>query len=90
MRQPQSRNACDGMLGSLDGSSAAMIRNRPLARMKPSGAPSCGKVPYQARLPTGAFSVATRAAPLHSPPSAKPWPMRRMTSSSGANQPTTA
>ena len=90
MRQPQSRNACDGIDGSSEGSIAAITRNRPLAMMKPIGAPSCGKVPYQARLPAGAFSVATRAAPDHSPPSAKPCAMRRITSSSGASQPTMA
>ena len=67
-----------------------MTRNRPLAMMKPIGAPSCGKVPYNARLPSGAFSVATRAAPDHSPPRAKPCAMRRTTSSSGASHPTIA
>jgi hypothetical protein len=87
MRQAHSRNASDGRVGSVDGRARARPRNRPLAMMKPSGAPTCGKVPYQARLPTGAFSVATRAAPLHSPPRAKPWARRRMTSMNGAHQP---
>ncbi len=66
MRHPQARKASDGRDGSLDGRSAAMIRKRPLAMMKLSGAPSCGNVPKIARLPFGAFSVATSAAPLHS------------------------
>ena len=90
MRQPQSRNACDGIDGSSEGRIAAMTRNRPFAMMKPMGAPSCGKVPNRARLPSGAFSVATSAAPDHSPPSAKPCAMRRMTSSRGASHPTIA
>ncbi len=90
MRQPQLTKAsegCEGSAPAADGSSAPMTRNRPLPMMKPSGAPSCGKVPYRARLPLGAFSVATRAAPLHSPPSAKPCASRISTSSAVATQP---
>ena len=37
-----------------------------------------------ARLPAGAFSVARRAAPLHSPPSPRPWQKRITTSRNGA------
>ncbi len=66
-----------------------MVRKIPLAMMNPSGAPTWGNVPYQARLPAGAFSVATSAAPDHSPPRAKPWASRRI-SSSGANNPVEA
>ncbi|MNW57294.1 hypothetical protein D3C74_350870 [compost metagenome] len=49
------------------------------------GAPSWGNVPQIARLPAGAFSVASRAAPLHSPPSPRPWQKRMRTSSAGAS-----
>lgn len=48
MRQPQFAKASDGCVGSAplsEGSSAPMIRNRPLPMMKPSGAPSWGRSP---------------------------------------------
>ena len=64
-----------------------ITRNTVLAMMKPIGAPSCGNVPYQARLPFGAFSVATSAAPDHSPPRAKPWNRRSSSSRNAAHQP---
>ena len=87
-RHPHSRNACDRWpVPSGCGSSQLIARNTPFAMMKPSGAPTCGNVPYQARLPAGAFSVATSAAPDHSPPSAKPCASRRTSSSSAAHQP---
>ena len=41
-------------------------------------------MPNQPRLPGGAFSVASSAAPPHSPPSPMPWPKRRMQSRIGA------
>jgi hypothetical protein len=88
MRQPHARNASDFSAGFSEcGSSQLMARKRKFAMMKPSGAPSCGKVPYQARLPFGAFSVATSAAPDHSPPSAKPCARRRTSRSRAAHQP---
>ena len=37
-----------------------------------------------ARLPAGAFSVASRAAPLHSPPRPRPWAKRMSTRIAGA------
>ena len=37
-----------------------------------------------ARLPCGAFSVASSAAPLHSPPRPRPWQNRSSTSTAGA------
>ena len=55
--------------------------------MKPIGAPSCGKVPYHARLPAGAFSVATSAAPDHSPPSANPCASRSTSRNTAAQTP---
>ena len=55
---------------------AVMPKNTPFANSKPSGAPNCGKVPYQPRLPSGAFSTATNAAPPHSPPKPIPCPIR--------------
>ena len=51
------------------------------------GAPSCGNMPYHARLPGGAFSIASSTAPPHSPPSPRPWPKRHNASSSGAAMP---
>src|ERR1022692_751568 len=53
----------------------------------PSGAPSCGKQPYQASLPGGAFSVASSTAPPHSPPSPIPWPSRQTASKTPASTP---
>ena len=47
---------------------------------KPIGGPSCGNMPYQARLPSGAFSTAIRAAPPHSPPSPTPCTKRKAAS----------
>ncbi|MNT31876.1 hypothetical protein D3C72_1677320 [compost metagenome] len=47
-------------------------RKVPLAKKKPIGAPSCGKEPYSARFLAGAFSVASKAAPPHSPPRPRP------------------
>jgi hypothetical protein len=52
--------------------------------MKPTGAPSWGNVPQMARLPCGAFSVASSAAPDHSPPRPTPWQKRSSTRNSGA------
>ena len=56
-------------------------------QMKPIGAPSCGNMPNQARLPAGAFSVASSTAPPHSPPTAKPWTKRSTTNRIGAQMP---
>src|SRR6478736_5674938 len=81
-RQPQDMNASEPWPRT-----PLMMRKIPLAMMKPSGAPSCGNVPYQARFPAGAFSVATRAAPDHSPPSAKPCASRSTSSMRAAHQP---
>ncbi|MNY50830.1 hypothetical protein D3C86_1863710 [compost metagenome] len=65
IRQPQLMNCSS--LSSHDSS-----RNVPLAKKKPIGAPNCGNEPYSARLRGGAFSVASNAAPPHSPPRPKP------------------
>ena len=56
--------------------SAVMSKKTPLASSNPRGAPNCGKVPYQPRFPSGAFSIATNAAPPHSPPKPMPCPIR--------------
>lgn len=86
-RHPQLRNASDFSAGFVSwGSSALIARKTPFAMMNPSGAPSCGNDPYHARFPAGAFSVATSAAPDHSPPSAKPWVRRRIRRSRAAHQ----
>ena len=76
-RHPHDMNCC-----SL--SCRLRITNSTFERMKPSGAPSCGKVPYSARLPGGAFSVASSAAPDHSPPRPMPWQKRSSTRIEGA------
>ena len=47
---------------------------------KPIGGPSCGNMPYHARLPSGAFSTAISAAPPHSPPSPTPCRKRKAAS----------
>ena len=57
---------------------------------KPIGGPSWGNMPYQARRPSGAFSVAISAAPPHSPPSPTPCRKRNAASSQGASTPAVA
>ena len=47
-------------------------------------------MPYQARFPGGAFSIARSTAPPHSPPRPRPWPKRQSASSSGAAKPMAA
>ena len=66
---------------------ALTAKNEPLANSKPMGAPNCGNVPNHARLPSGAFSVATKAAPPHSPPKPKPCPTRNTHNNKGAQMP---
>ncbi|MNN29769.1 hypothetical protein D3C81_1433860 [compost metagenome] len=80
IRQPHERNCSSS-------STTARVRNRPLAARKPMDGPSCGNMPNQARLPFGAFSVASNAAPPHSPPNPRPWPKRRTQSRIGAQAP---
>jgi len=80
MRQPKAKNR-----SSLSHRESA--RNTPPDKMNPIGAPSCGNMPYQARLPGGAFSTASSTAPPHSPPRPNPWPKRHSASSSGAATP---
>ena len=80
IRQPHVIKACSDI-------KAFSRRNEPVARIKPIGAPSCGNMPYHARLPSGAFSVASKTAPLHSPPKPKPCPKRHKASSKGATMP---
>ena len=58
-------------------SHAESARNTPPEKKKPTGAPSCGNMPYHARLPGGAFSIASSTAPPHSPPSPRPCPNRQ-------------
>src|SRR5699024_10903890 len=72
MRQPHSMK---GPLVSprLYPSAETRIKNRPLARKKPNGAPNCGHMAADARLPSSAVSDASRAAPDHSPPRPRPW-----------------
>ena len=80
MRQPNAKN-CSSV------SHAESSRKMPPEKKKPTGAPSCGNMPYHARLPGGAFSIASSTAPPHSPPSPRPWPKRQSASSSGAATP---
>jgi hypothetical protein len=79
-RQPQLRNCA-----SLNDKASA--KNRPLDARKPIDGPSCGNMPNQPRLPAGAFSVASSAAPPHSPPSPMPWPKRNTHKRIGARLP---
>ena len=69
MRQPHATIASAGKEESSS-------RFTPYAQKKPMGAPMLGNAPYRARFPFGAFSVATKAAPDHSPPRPKPWQAR--------------
>ena len=80
MRQPH-------CIKSASDINAPRVKNEPVAKIKPMGAPSCGNMPYQARLPSGAFSVARRTAPLHSPPRPSPCPKRQSASNNGATIP---
>jgi hypothetical protein len=59
----------------------------PVEQMNPIGAPSCGNIPNHARLPGGAFSVASSTAPPHSPPSPNPCPSRHAAKRIGAMTP---
>ena len=89
IRQPQVRNAPPrSALAVLCPNQPMRARNSPLAIRKPIGAPSCGHIAAQALFPGRAVSVASNAAPLHSPPSASPWVKRNTASSAGASRPT--
>ena len=83
MRQPQaSRSSGD--------SEVAMARKARLAIMVPAGTPICTHEPYKPRWWAGACSTAINTAPPHSPPSARPWMMRRLSSRIGAHTPMAA
>ena len=63
MRQPNLKNCAS--VSWFDST-----RKMPAEQMNPTGAPSCGNMPYQARRPGGAFSMGTNDAwpderPLH-------------------------
>lgn len=83
MRQPNAKN-CSSVSHSL------RIKNNPPDRMNPIGAPSCGNIPYHARFPGGAFSIASNTAPPHSPPSPSPCPKRHKANNNGAITPAVA
>ena len=63
------------------------MRNTRLDVMIPTGSPSATKLPNRPRRPCGACSTDISTAPPHSPPSAKPWTNRSVTSSAGAHAP---
>lgn len=89
MRQPQVMNAWfDVEVFESKSMSCMITRKVPLARKKPNGAPSCGHIAAQARLPGAAVSVASSAAPDHSPPRPRPCAKRISASSAGAQYPT--
>ncbi len=79
-RQPQLNNCASVKL-------LLITRNTPVEHKNPSGAPSCGKLPYQACLPGGAFSVASSTAPPHSPPNPTPCPNLQSARSPAASTP---
>lgn len=64
-----------------------MARKERVARRLPTGEPCCAKAPYSSFLRGGAYSVAMRTAPPHSPPMATPWTIRNKMSSTGAAAP---
>src|SRR5450830_525100 len=80
IRQPQALNSA-----SLNNSVKA--KKLTVASKNPMEGPSCGNMPNQPRLPAGALSVASKAAPPHSPPNPKPCPNLRMQSSTAAQVP---
>src|SRR5262249_16182328 len=80
IRQPKRKNCASVSLSESN-------KKIPAEQMNPSGAPSCGNIPYHARRPGGAFSIARSTAPPHSPPSPSPSPKRHAASSSGATTP---
>ena len=55
--------------------------------MNPSGAPSWPIIEYQPRLFGGADMASSEGSPSQEPPSARPWPMRRITSAQTAFMP---
>jgi hypothetical protein len=55
--------------------------------MVPVGDPSCTKEAYRPRRDDGACSIASRAAPVHSPPAEIPCSRRRNARISGAATP---
>ena len=83
MRQPHSRKSASGIC-------VVSAKNTLPDKKKPIGPPSCGTLPYKARLFGGAFSVASKIAPPHSPPKPKPWPKRHTASKMGAAMPMAA
>ena len=83
MRQPQATIASAG-------SSVSSSKFTPYAQKNPMGAPRLGKLPNNARLSAGAFSVATSAAPDHSPARPRPWQARQTHSSTTAAGPSTS
>ena len=88
MRQPQVRKV-PSCCGSVLSWPIQMVssRKKPLAKRNPIGAPSWGHMAARARLPFSAVSVASSAAPLHSPPRPRPWQNRMMASIAGAHRP---
>src|SRR6185437_14451770 len=79
-RQPQDNNCASSRL-------VVSHRKVPDEHRKPTGAPNCGNIPYNAFLPGGAFSVASITAPPHSPPRPRPCPNRNNARSAGARTP---
>src|SRR5437773_12100833 len=55
------RQPCRDVRGERGAENAceAVSRNTAPEKRNPTGAPSCGNIPYQARLPGGAFSTAS-------------------------------
>ena len=80
MRQPQVRNCSSDMV-------ERTMNSTPVARIMPSGTPICGAEPNRPRLPWGACSTDSSAAPPHSPPADRPCSSRSATSRIGAHTP---
>ncbi len=79
-RHPHAAN-CAGVVA------AVMTHRTPVARISPIGTPIWGKAPNMPRLPRGACSTASRAAPPHSPPAEKHWRTRSRIRAAGAVAP---
>ncbi len=81
-RQPQSLNASPEAIANSDIAS--------VPRMRPMGTPTCGQLAIRPRLRWSPHSIDNSTEPLHSPPTAMPCRMRRMTSRTGAATPMVA
>ena len=80
MRQPHASKAASDW-------TAASTHRTPVANRLPSATPACGHEDQKPRCESSPCSAAISTAPPHSPPTAKPWTRRQVSSRSGAATP---